>query len=341
METLLITGGAGFIGSHFVDTMYARHPDLRIIVLDALTYAGNIENISAEVRASNRFSFWHGDINNVDLVSDLVSQSKWVVHFAAETHVARSLYSNRSFFETDVLGTQAVAHAVLKNAETVERFVHISTSEVYGTALERPMTEDHPLEPTSPYASAKAGADRLVSSYVITYDLPAVIVRPFNNYGPRQHLEKVIPRFITSCLLDEPLTIHGDGSAARDWVYVQDTVDGLEKILLADRDVVEGRVFNIATETAVSVLELAEQIDSQLGNARNFVHTPDRNAQVDLHIGGGARLFEALGWRPSVSFEEGLAATIAWFRENEAHWAAQIPLRRVPVKMTDGQIQWY
>lgn len=341
MKTILITGGAGFIGSHFVESMFRRHEDLEIIVLDLLTYAGDIKNIPAEILEAERFSFWHGDINNVDLVSDLVAQSDWIVHFAAETHVARSLYANRSFFETDVLGTQAIAHAVLKNRDTVERFIHISTSEVYGSARETPMTETHPLEPTSPYAAAKAGADRLLSSYIITYALPAVIVRPFNNFGPRQHLEKVIPRFITSCLLDEPLTIHGEGHAARDWVYVQDTVDALEAILLADAAQVDGQIFNIATDRAVSVIEIARQIDDAFDQKRNFVHTEDRNAQVDLHHGSGKKLEDVLGFTPSCSFEDGLRETIAWYRENVEHWKPQIPMRRVPVKMKNGEIEWY
>ena len=219
MKTILVTGGAGFIGSNFVNYIFVKYPEYKLIVLDALTYAGDIENIDPDVRNSDRFEFWYGDINNLDLVSDLAGRSDVVVHFAAETHVARSLYSHRVFFVTDVLGTQSIANAVLKHSGRLERFIHISTSEVYGTAEYEPMDEDHPLNPTSPYAAAKAGADRLVYSYITAHDIPGVIIRPFNNYGPNQHLEKVIPRFITSCILGEPLMIHGDGTAMRDWVY--------------------------------------------------------------------------------------------------------------------------
>lgn len=341
MSSLLVTGGAGFIGSHFVETMFDRYPDLTILVLDALTYAGNVENIPERVRASERFSFWHGDINNVDLVSDLVGQSDWVVHFAAETHVARSLYSDRGFFSTDVLGTQAVAHAVLKNSDRVKRFLHISTSEVYGTAVERPMTETHPLNPTSPYAAAKAGADRLVYSYVVTHGIPAVIVRPFNNFGPRQHLEKVIPRFITSCMLGEPLTIHGDGSAARDWVFVSDTVDALEALLVAKSSDVVGEVFNIATGEPRSVMNLANAINENMSGKAVFQQMEDRNAQVELHVGAGDKLAAVTGFRPSITFEEGLSRTCDWYRNNKELWRSQIALRHVPVRRSDGEIEWY
>ena len=165
------------------------------------------------------------------------------MHFAAESHVTRSIYDNAIFFETDVIGTQVVANAVVNNH--VELFVHISSSEVYGTALTDPMDEEHPLNPMSPYAAAKAGADRLVYSYIKTYDLPAVIVRPFNNYGPCQYLEMAIPNFIVSALQDKPLTIHGDGNSSRDWMYVEDTCRALDKILHVSREKVIGQVLSL------------------------------------------------------------------------------------------------
>lgn len=184
MKTIFVTGGVGFIGSNFVRYVFDNSDEYKIIVLDALTYAANIENIPPEIRDSERFEFWYGDVNNLDLVSDLVSRSDIVVHFAAETHVARSLYQNRVFFVTDVLGTQSVMNAVFKHSSRIERFIHISTSEVYGSALCEPMDENHPLNPRTPYAAAKAGADRLVYSYIQSYNLPGIIIRPFNNYGP-------------------------------------------------------------------------------------------------------------------------------------------------------------
>ena len=177
-KTILVTGGAGFMGSNFVRHLYQKYPHYKIIVLDALTYAGNIENLPLDIntQTDKRLVFWYGNVKNGEIVDTLVSQSDVVIHFAAETHVTRSIYDNYIFFETDVLGTQTVANAVLKYRDRVERFIHISTSEVYGTALKEKMDEVHPLMPMSPYASAKAGADRLVYSYWATYDEPVIIV---------------------------------------------------------------------------------------------------------------------------------------------------------------------
>ena len=200
MKSILVTGGAGFIGSNFVHYIYNKYPDYRILVLDALTYAGSIRNFPESCYDSGRFEFWYGNVLNADLVNSLVERCDIVVHFAAESHVTRSIFDNKLFFETDVLGTHTIANAVLRHKNTVKLFIHISTSEVYGTAVSDKMTEDHPLNPMSPYAAAKCGADRLVYSYWMTYSIPAVIIRPFNNFGGFQHLEKVIPRFITSRL---------------------------------------------------------------------------------------------------------------------------------------------
>lgn len=342
MKTILITGGAGFIGSNFVEYIYRKYPDYKILVLDLLTYAGDIENIPAEIRNSQRFEFWYGDMNNLDLTSDLVGRSDIVVHFAAETHVARSLYSHRVFFVTDVLGTQSVANAVLKHSEKIERFIHISTSEVYGTAAYEPMDENHPLNPTSPYAAAKAGADRLVYSYIIAHHIPGVIIRPFNNYGARQHLEKVIPRFITSCILGEPLTIHGVGSAARDWVYAEDTAKAIDLAIHAPLERVKGEVFNVGTGKSLTVLEIAHKVNKAFGiEAGNLDFMPDRYGQVQMHIASYKKAEEMLGFIPTVDFEEGLNKTIQWYKANRLLWEKQMPLRQVPVKMKDGSIIWY
>ena len=342
MKTIFVTGGAGFIGSNFIEYIFKKYPDYKILVLDLLTYAGDIENIPPDIRNSERFEFWYGDVNNLDLVSDLVSRSDIVVHFAAETHVARSLYSHRVFFVTDVLGTQSVVNAVLKHSERIERFVHISTSEVYGTAEYEPMDEHHPLNPTSPYAAAKAGADRLVSSYILAHDIPGVIIRPFNNYGPKQHLEKVIPRFITSCILDEPLTIHGDGSAERDWIYAGDTAKAVDLAIHLPSDKVKGEVINIGTGQSLSVLNIAHKVMNAFSledNKLSFI--PDRFGQVQKHIASCGKAEELLGFIPEVQFEDGLHKTIQWYKENRPSWEKQLPLRRVPVKAKDGSVIWY
>ena len=342
MKTILITGGAGFIGSNFIDYIFRKYPDYRLLVLDLLTYAGDIENIPIEVRNSGRFEFWYGDVNNLDLASDLVERSDIVVHFAAETHVARSLYSHRVFFVTDVLGTQSVANAVLKHSDRIDRFIHISTSEVYGTSVYEPMDENHPLNPTSPYAAAKAGADRLVYSYITAHNIPGVIIRPFNNYGPKQHLEKVIPRFITSCILGEPLTIHGDGAALRDWVHAEDTSRAIDLAIHAPIEKVRGEVFNVGTGRSLSVIEIARKVLGIFGldeSKLNFMS--DRYGQVQNHIASYEKAKKILGFTPEITFEDGLKQTIHWYTENRSLWEKQIPLRHVPVKAKDGSVIWY
>ncbi|MCG2722568.1 MAG: GDP-mannose 4,6-dehydratase [Thermodesulfovibrionales bacterium] len=342
MKTVLVTGGAGFIGSNFVEYLFNKYNDYKLVVLDLLTYSGDIENIPQEIRNSERFEFWYGDINNLDLVNDLVGKSDIVVHFAAETHVARSLYSHRVFFETDVLGTQAVANAVLKHSDRIERFIHISTSEVYGTAAYEPMDENHPLNPTSPYAAAKAGADRLVYSYIIAHDIPGVIIRPFNNYGPRQHLEKVIPRFITSCILDEPLTIHGDGSALRDWIYVDDTCSAIDLAIHADLLEIKGEVFNIGTGRSFSVLHIAHELLRVFGlDQSKLLYIPERYGQVQNHIAASEKAKKMLGFVPATAFEDGLHKIVSWYKNNRMHWEKQIPLRKVPIKRKDGTVVFY
>ena len=342
MTTVLVTGGAGFIGSNFVKYMFENYPGYSIIVLDALTYAGNVENIPEKIKADSRFSFWYGNVRNGELVDELVSKSDMVAHFAAESHVARSIFDNTIFFETDVLGTQVVANSVLKNKDRIERFIHISTSEVYGTALTIPMNEDHPINPTTPYAAAKAGADRLVYSYCVTYDIPAVIIRPFNIYGPNQHLEKVIPRFITSALLDEPLTVHGSGENTRDWNYVSDVCQALDKVIHLDLDRLRGQVINIGTGRDMAIETIADMVIEKLGKPRSLItHTSDRYGQVKRHVSSTDKALELLGWRAGTDFERGLNSTIAWYKQNPAWWQKLLWMRHVPIKTRDGKIEYY
>ena len=315
----LVTGGAGFIGSHFVELLFDRRPDARIIVLDALTYAANPGNIPPRIRESDRFKFVQGNICNTLLVGSLMAEVDEVIHFAAESHVTRSIVDDTPFFETDVMGTQSIAAAISRNK--IKKFVHISTSEVYGTAAYAPMDELHPLNPCTPYAAAKAGADRLVYAYRETYGIPTVIIRPFNNYGPRQHLEKVVPRFITSALLDEPLTIHGDGLMSRDWIFVEDTCEAILKTLESDRAV--GEVLNLGTGIDTSVLDIAEKILGAAGSSSTIVHIDRRPGQVDRHIATARKAETLLGWHPRVTLAEGLARTVRWYRDNRAWWLPQ------------------
>ncbi|MBI1947862.1 MAG: GDP-mannose 4,6-dehydratase [Deltaproteobacteria bacterium] len=339
MKTILVTGGAGFIGSNFVRYLYDRYPEYRLWVVDALTYAGSVQNLPAGALGSERYEFFYGDVRNGELIDSLVAKSDIVVHMAAESHVTRSIYDNRLFFETDVLGTQTVANAVTKYRTTVERFVHISTSEVYGTATTPLMDEDHPLNPMSPYAAAKCGADRLVYSYRQTYEIPSVIVRPFNNFGPLQHLEKAVPRFITSCLLGEPLTVHGDGRAARDWLFVEDHCDFLDRILHAKREDVVGQVFNVGTRRDRSVLEVAEAVRELMGKPAQspIASIGQRPGQVFRHTCDPTKAERVLGWHPRVSFDDALTSTIAWYRENEAWWRGQLWMRKIPITLASGK----
>ena len=341
-KTILITGGAGFIGSNFVRYLFEGYPDYHIVVLDALTYAGNTDNIPENIKRDSRFSFWYGNVKNGELVNELVQKSDVVVHFAAESHVARSIFDNAIFFETEVLGTQTVANAVLKNQDSVERFIHISTSEVYGTALETPMTEGHPLNPASPYASAKVGADRLVYSYWVTYDIPAIIIRPFNNYGPNQHLEKVIPRFITSALLDEPLTIHGSGQNTRDWIYVEDLCRALDKVMHVNLGKVKGQVINIGTGRDISVEAIADVILDKLNKPKSLTtHIGDRPGQVRTHISSTDKALEMLGWEAGSDFDRGITKTITWYDHNRNWWEKLLWMRHVPIKTRDGRIEYH
>ena len=342
-KTILVTGGAGFMGSNFVRHMYDKSPDYRLIVLDNLTYAGDLGHLppGGLQHQDDRFRFWYGDIGNQDLVTMLVKQSNIVVHFAAETHVTRSIFDNRLFFNTDVLGTQTIVNSIVQNG-AVELFIHISTSEVYGTAQCESMTEEHPLNPCSPYASAKCGADRLVYSYWRTYRLPCVVVRPFNQYGPRQHLEKVVPRFITSVLLGEDLTVHGRGDACRDFLHVEDTVAALDAIIHAPREKVLGEVFNIASGTHRSVLSIAEDIVAQMNYPRQRItFVGERPGQVERHTGCWSKINAALGWRPATRWEDGLQRTIEWFRGNVGEWQHQTWMRYIPIITAAGKVEMH
>jgi dTDP-glucose 4,6-dehydratase len=315
---VLVTGGAGFIPSNFIRHLLAKTA-YDVVSLDALTYAGNVENL-ADVMSHERLSFVHGDIRDVELVRDVVAEVDVIVNAAAESHVEKSIQEGgREFVTTNVEGTQILLDAIRERP--VERFILFSSSEVYGTAERDPMDEEHPLNPRSPYAATKAGADRLAYSYFVTYGLPIVIVRPFNNFGPRQHPEKVVPRFITQALQDRALTIHGDGHASRDWLYVDDDAEAVESVIAAPLERVAGEVLNIATGVDISVNDIADAVLDALGKPPSLkAHVTERPGQVDRHIGSTDKMERLTGWRARTSFEEGLARTIAWYRENEAWW---------------------
>jgi dTDP-glucose 4,6-dehydratase len=318
VKRVLVTGGAGFIPSNFIRWLLANTP-WEIVSLDALTYAGNLENL-ADVMSHERLSFVHGDVRDEVLVRDVVENVDVIVNAAAESHVEKSIRDGASeFVTTNVEGTQILLDAIREHP--VERLILISSSEVYGTAERDPMDEAHPLNPRSPYAATKAGADRLAYSYFVTYELPVVIVRPFNNYGPRQHPEKVVPRFITQALREEPLTIHGDGHASRDWLFVDDDAEAIAALIDAPVADVAGEVVNVATGVDLTVEEIADSVLAALDKPASLkMHVGERPGQVDRHIGSTDKLARLTGWRARTSFDEGLARTVAWYRENEAWW---------------------
>jgi dTDP-glucose 4,6-dehydratase len=320
VKRVLVTGGAGFISSNLIRHLLESTP-YEVVSLDALTYAGNLENL-ADVMSHPRLSFVHGDIRDAALVRELVDGVDVIVNAAAESHVEKSIADGASeFVTTNVEGTQILLDAIRETP--VERFVLISSSEVYGTAERAPMDEEHPLNPRSPYAATKAGADRLAYSYWTTYELPIVIVRPFNNYGPRQHPEKVVPRFITQGLADLPLTVHGDGHASRDWLYVGDNAEAIVRAIDAPLEDVAGETINVGTGVDIPVGEIADLVLEVLGKPRDLkVHVDERPGQVDRHIGSTDKAERLLGWRARTSFAEGLERTVSWYRENEAWWRA-------------------
>lgn len=339
-KRILITGAAGFIGSNLLEYLFKKDNTYEFTVLDALTYAGNLKNFPPEIKDSPRFRFIYDDITNASIVDKLVSETDVVIHCAAETHVTRSIYDNVKFFETDVLGTQAVANAVYHHKGNVERFIHVSTCEVYGQAKTHKMDENHPLNPHSPYAAAKAGADRLVYSYYITYDIPVVILRPFNIYGPRQHLEKAIPRFVTSAILNEPLTVHGTGQPERDYMYVDDLSRAIDLLIHAPLQKVKGEVFNVGSGKAISILTIAKLIAKFMEIPQSQIHfVKDRPGQVSTFACDYSKFAKLLKWTPKVSFEQGLRRTIEWYKENLDVWKQQTWLRSVPIMLPDGTIE--
>ncbi len=258
-KKILITGGAGFMGSNFTRYLIEKYKDYKCIVLDLLTYAGCKDNLSPflENHHSN-FYFKKGDICDAKVVQDLIKDANVVINFAAETHVDRSIINPYPFIKTNVIGVFVLLEAVRKYK--VERLIHISTPEVYGDAELIPTKEDYPIKPMSPYAGSKAAGDRLLYSYFMTYDIPITIVRPSNNYGPYQYPEKLIPLFITNALEDKNLPIYGNGKSIRDWLYIKDFCVAIDKIIHLDINKVKGEEINIATGNGIDVLTIANLI---------------------------------------------------------------------------------
>lgn len=315
---ILVTGGAGFIGSEFARSTLRRYPSDSVTVLDKLTYAGNLANLEP-IAGDDRFRFVQGDIADRDAVEDALAGCQAVVNFAAETHVDRSILEPDAFVKTDVLGTWTLAQAAREAG--VVRFVQVSTDEVYGAVLDGASREIDRLDPSSPYSASKAGGELLVLAAHKTFGLPAVVVRGANAYGPYQYPEKLIPVHITNAIDDQPLPVYGDGQQRRQWTYVADFASGVDTVL---RSGVLGEVYNVGNpepEDSVPVnLELSRRILSLLGKPESLLqHVVDRPAH-DRRYRIDASLLQGLGWRPAWPFERGLEATVRWYMEHQQWW---------------------
>jgi dTDP-glucose 4,6-dehydratase len=304
---ILVTGGAGFIGSNFIHYVLNEHEDDEVITLDALTYAGSKDNLDS-VLDNPRHEFVEGDIRDRDLVTDLVADVDAIVNFAAESHVDRSIEGAKPFVTTNVQGTQTLLDAATESG--IERFLQISTDEVYGQILDGKFSEDDPLNPRNPYAATKAGADLLAQSFQTTHDLPVSITRTCNNFGPRQHHEKLIPKFIQNAAAGENLPVYGDGSNVREWIYVEDNCRALDLVL---REGNVGEIYNIGSRAEKTNLEVTEAILDAVGANDDLIKFVDDRAGHDQRYALETERIEALGWEPEYTFEEGLERTVEYY----------------------------
>lgn len=327
-QKVLVTGGAGFIGSNFVRYALQTHPDWQVTTLDKLTYAGRKENLH-DVMDNPRHMFVHGDILDAPQSGPLVEASDIVVHFAAETHVDRSIMSAGDFIKTDVEGSWVLLEAARRNPK-LKRFVQISTDEVYGSVPEGSSAETDELRPRNPYAASKAGADRLAYSYWATHDVPVIVTRASNNYGPYQFPEKIIPLFVTNAMDDIPVPLYGDGLNVRDWLHVLDHCRGLD--LLIEKGV-NGEVYNIGGGNEVKNVDLTHAILKHAGKTASLIQPVQDRKGHDRRYSLGTAKLEGMGWKPQVDFEQGLRETVAWYQANEWWWR--------PIKERDPNYKAY
>ena len=328
MVEVLVTGGAGFIGSNFVRFALERHPDWHITTLDKLTYAGRRETLH-DVMDHARHTFVQGDVADRAVAGPLVERSEIVVHFAAETHVDRSIMEAGEFIRTDVIGTFVLLEAA-RRAQRLRRFVQISTDEVYGSVPEGASVETDELRPRNPYSASKAAADRLAYSYWATYAVPVLVTRASNNYGPYQFPEKVIPLFVTNAIDEIPVPLYGDGRNVRDWLHVLDHCRALDLLIARG---VDGQVYNIGGGNEVANIDLTHRILSALRRPESLIaHVPDRPGHDRRYCLDTSKL-RGLGWSPEVAFDTGLRDTVTWYRQNEWWWR--------PIKEQDPSFRSY
>jgi len=310
---LLVTGGAGFIGSNYVRYVL-DHSDDSVTVFDALTYAGNLDNLR-DFEADSRYSFVKGDITDRDAVTAAVAGHDAVVHFAAESHVDRSIASPDEFVHTNCDGTNVMCDVARRVG--VDRFLHISTDEVYGSIEEGSFAESDRLEPRSPYSASKAGSDLIALSYRTTYGLPVLVTRSSNNFGPNQFPEKVIPLFVTNLLEGKKVPLYGDGLNIRDWCYVTDNCAAVDLVL---RHGTVGEIYNIGAGNEITNRELTDSILGLLGHGDEMVDYVEDRLGHDRRYSISTEKVEALGWKPARELREALEATVAWYRDNPWWW---------------------
>jgi len=328
MRNVLVTGGAGFIGSNFVRHAIATHSDWQVTTLDKLTYAGRLENLQ-DLIDHPRHTFVKGDIADATVAAPLVAASEIVVHFAAETHVDRSLMSAGEFITTDVFGTFVLLEAA-RTAPRLQRFVQISTDEVYGSVAEGASRETDELRPRNPYSASKAAADRLAYSYWATYNVPVVITRASNNYGPYHFPEKVIPLFITNAIDNIPVPLYGDGLQERDWLHVTDHCRAVDLLITRGTS---GEVYNVGGGNHIQNIDLTKRILALTGRPDALIQPVADRVGHDRRYSLDTSKLMGLGWRPEVTFDTGLEETVAWYRANEWWWR--------PIKENDPAFRAY
>jgi dTDP-glucose 4,6-dehydratase len=314
MKKLLITGGAGFIGSNFIRYILNKYADYHVVNLDKLTYCGNLDNLK-DVELNSRYSFVKGDITDAELADKLVKDCDAVINFAAETHVDRSIKDPASFVRTNVFGTYTLLEAAKKFCTGL--FIQISTDEVYGSIVKGKFREEDPLEPNSPYSATKAAGDLLARSYYVTYKLPVIITRSSNNFGPYQYPEKVIPLFVTNLIENKKVPVYADGKNVRDWLFVIDNCEAIDAVL---HDGKAGEIYNIGGGHEITNLELTHAILRKMGKGRESVQFVEDRPGHDKRYALDIRKVRALGWKGRHDFSSALELTVEWYKNNEAWW---------------------
>ena len=311
---ILVTGGAGFIGSNFIHYILETYPEYKITNLDCLNYAGNLENLS-DVAGNKNYKFVKGNIKDFKTVSKLIKEADYVINFAAQTHVDRSIKEAKDFIETNINGVFTLLEAC--RSFKIKLFIQISTDEVYGSTFESSFIETDPLVPSSPYSASKAAADCLACAYTATYKIPVIVTRCTNNFGPYQYPEKVIPLFITNLLQNKRLPLYGDGLNVRDWIYVYDHVRAIDFLMHKGKS---GEIYNISSNNEVANIELTKLILNKFGLDEAYIEYVDDRPAHDRRYSLDSSKLRALGWKPVYDFSASLDATIDWYKENAKWW---------------------